>query len=131
MSRVFLYGTFRPGQPAGAMLEPHTVSVQPATTAGKLVLTQEGHPALLDPKAHAPGEAVVHGDLVELRDLAAALALMDAYEGEDFERVLLQVNTEGGAAPWAWCYQLAAVHKAGETIPGGDWVRYQRGAVAG
>ena len=113
------------------MLQPHAVSTQAATIPGRLVLLPEGYPALLDPKTHEPGGHKVVGELIELRDLAGALALMDAYEGEDYERVLLQVVVEGGEQRWAWCYQLSAVHKAGEPIPGGDWVRYRRGLAAG
>lgn len=122
-----MYGTFRSGEPAGAMLQPHCVSSEPASVPGRMVLLPEGFPALLDPKAHAPNGGTVVGELIELRDLAGALALMDAYEGEDYERVLMQVVVEGGEKRWAWCYQLAAVHKAGDTIPGGDWVRFRRG----
>jgi gamma-glutamylcyclotransferase (GGCT)/AIG2-like uncharacterized protein YtfP len=64
---------------------------------------------------------------VILADLAAAFALLDAYEGDDFIRVLKKIRKADGADEWAWCYVLSDPRMAnsGTPIGSGDWVEFQ------
>jgi gamma-glutamylcyclotransferase (GGCT)/AIG2-like uncharacterized protein YtfP len=68
----------------------------------------------------------VVGEIVWLSDLAATFGLLDAYEGEDFARVVRQVTTDTGEELWAWIYTLAdpTTVRLGTLIEDGDWVRY-------
>ena len=64
-----------------------------------------------------------------MRELAPAFALLDAYEGEEFNRALQPVTLQDGTKVWAWCYVLASASLAegAELIPGGDRAVYIRG----
>ena len=61
-----------------------------------------------------------------LTELPATFGLLDAYEGEDFARVIKQVTLATGEEVWTWIYTLADPDaiKHGILIPDGDWVRY-------
>ena len=61
-----------------------------------------------------------------LTELAATFGLLDAYEGQDFARVIRQVTLETGEEVWAWIYTLSDPRavKLGTLIEHGDWVRY-------
>jgi len=125
VDRLFVYGTLRSGQPARSLISNHVVSSQPATARGTMVALGDGYPGLL------PGpEGRVVGEVVTLRELAAAFALLDAYEGDEFVRSLHEVELEGGTRVWAWCYLLARPELAddAELIPGGDWAEHLRGS---
>jgi gamma-glutamylcyclotransferase (GGCT)/AIG2-like uncharacterized protein YtfP len=66
--------------------------------------------------------------VLELDELAAAFALLDAYEGDDYEREMREVTLADGSRLWAWCYLLkdpASIRRA-ERIDSGDWVAYRR-----
>ena len=67
----------------------------------------------------------MQGELITLADLASALPLLDAYEGDDFVRVLAEVTIADGTA-WAWLYALASPELAriGTRVEHGDWSRY-------
>ncbi|NJO23111.1 MAG: gamma-glutamylcyclotransferase [Sphingomonadales bacterium] len=60
------------------------------------------------------------------RRLAATFALLDAYEGADFTRVIRQVTLRDDTTVWAWIYLLsdASASQLGELIADGDWVRH-------
>lgn len=125
VDRLFVYGTLRSGSAANAMLVPHQQSSEPATTSGRIVAFEDGYPGLID-----DSEATVVGELVTLRDLAPAFALLDAYEGKDFARVLRTVTLASGQKVEAWCYVLAQPELAASAVPiaDGDWMRYAKGA---
>jgi gamma-glutamylcyclotransferase (GGCT)/AIG2-like uncharacterized protein YtfP len=118
VDRLFVYGTLRTGQHARSMIVDHVARSEPATTQGTLIGFDD-YPGLID-----DGDTTVIGELVWLTDLAAAFALLDAYEGDDFIRVLRKIRTESGADDWAWVYVLADPRMAadGQTIRSGDWV---------
>jgi gamma-glutamylcyclotransferase (GGCT)/AIG2-like uncharacterized protein YtfP len=126
VDRLFVYGTLRSGQTARSLIAPHVTRSEPATIDGKIYAFPMGYPGLVE------GDGQVVGEVVWLTDLAAALALLDAYEGTDFVRMLKQVRRGDGAIEVAWVYYLAdqtTVHLA-EPIPDGDWVRYWESNLA-
>lgn len=126
VDRLFVYGTLRSGQTARSLIVPHVLSFEPATIRGKIYAFPMGYPGLVD------GDGEVKGELMRLTDLAAAFALLDAYEGADFLRTLKPVRRAGGAELPAWVYVLAdpgAVRLA-EPIPDGDWVRHWEESLA-
>jgi gamma-glutamylcyclotransferase (GGCT)/AIG2-like uncharacterized protein YtfP len=121
VDRLFVYGTLRSGEPARSLIADHVVRFAPATATGTLYGFDE-YPGLVD-----EGTAPIVGELVWLSDLAAAFALLDAYEGDDFIRVLKQIRC-AGEEEWAWCYVLAdrRTAEAGAVIPSGDWLQVRK-----
>jgi gamma-glutamylcyclotransferase (GGCT)/AIG2-like uncharacterized protein YtfP len=121
VDRLFVYGTLRTGETARSLIADHVAQSEPATCSGVLIGFPD-YPGLID------GETgVVTGELVTLTDLAAAFALIDAYEGDDFIRILKRVHKADGTDEWAWCYVLAdrRLAEVGTEIPSGDWVRWR------
>jgi gamma-glutamylcyclotransferase (GGCT)/AIG2-like uncharacterized protein YtfP len=126
IDRLFVYGTLRTGQTARSLIVPHVRRFEPATIRGKIYAFPMGYPGLVE------GDGDVKGELMWLDDLAAAFALLDAYEGADFVRLLKLVTSASGKQEAAWVYFLSdpgAVHLA-EPIPDGDWVRYWEETLA-
>lgn len=126
VDRLFVYGTLRSGQTARSLIVPHVVKFEPATIRGKIYAFPMGYPGLVE------GDGEVKGELMTITDLAAAFALLDAYEGSDFVRLLKMVTNAEGKGEAAWVYFLSdpgTVHLA-EPIPDGDWVRYWEETLA-
>ena len=126
VDRLFVYVTLRSGQAARSLIANHVVAAEPASARGQMFALADGYPGYL------PGpEGRVIGEVMTLSDLAAAFALLDAYEGEEFTRALQEVELGDGKVLWAWCYVLASPSLAeeGEPIPGGDWAAYLRGGA--
>jgi gamma-glutamylcyclotransferase (GGCT)/AIG2-like uncharacterized protein YtfP len=121
VDRLFVYGTLRSGQAARSLVANHVARSEPATTLGSIYAFPMGYPGMVE------GDGRVRGELLWLSELAAALPLLDAYEGDDFARVLRKVRLSDGSEAWAWCYVLAdpatVVHA--EPIADGDWVTYR------
>jgi gamma-glutamylcyclotransferase (GGCT)/AIG2-like uncharacterized protein YtfP len=120
VDRLFVYGTMRAGQSSRAVLASYVKSAVPATTRGTMYAFPSGHPGVVPDDAH-----VVVGELVHLDDLASALPLLDAFEGNDFMRILVEVAISSGPG-WAWIYVLASPELAtiGIKVTHGDWPRY-------
>ncbi len=125
MDRLFVYGTLRTGEAAHAIVAPYVISVVRATALGTMYALPAGYPGVV-----ADDRGVVHGELLTLRDLAAALPALDAYEGDDFTRVLAEITTAAGRG-WAWMYLLLSSELAhgAPVVADGDWadVRPRRG----
>lgn len=124
VNRLFVYGTLRSGQAARSLIANHVISAVPASARGSMFALPDGYPGFL------PGtDGRVVGELMTLSDLAAAFALLDAYEGDEFTRALQEVELGDGQVLWAWCYVLSSPELAEESepIPGGDWAEYLRG----
>jgi gamma-glutamylcyclotransferase (GGCT)/AIG2-like uncharacterized protein YtfP len=66
--------------------------------------------------------------VIWLTELPATFGLLDAYESEDFARVIKLVTLASGEEIWTWLYTLAdpGAVKHGTLIPDGDWIRYWR-----
>ena len=124
--RLFVYGTLRTGEAAGALAAPHVRRSQPATVTGKIYAFSMGYPGLI-----AGDGGAVRGEVLWLTDAATALRDLDEYEGEDFARVLCTAELGDGAQVTAWCYVLADPTSVvdAELILDGDWVRYRAASV--
>lgn len=122
LDRLFVYGTMRQGQTARSLVANSVKKSVKAFTSGQIYAFPMGYPGY----SEGDGKGRVVGEVVWLTDLAATFGLLDAYEGEDFARVIKQVTTESGEELWAWIYTLAdpAAIKLGTLIDDGDWVRY-------
>lgn len=125
LDRLFVYGTLRQGQTARSIIANQITRTVPAYTTGELYLFPMGFPGFTEDSGAGQGPARVVGEVLWLSDLAATFGLLDAYEGQEFVRVIKQVATASGEI-WAWLYTLAdpGAVKLATRIPDGDWVRY-------
>ena len=123
VDRLFVYATLRAGQTARSLIANHIVRHSEASVLGQLYIFPMGYAGFVADPAGAP----VVGEVLWLTELAAAFGLLDAYEGRDFHRVLVQAQLGSGEALWAWVYALADTEavKHGLRIEHGDWVRYR------
>ena len=123
VDRVFVYASLRAGEAERSMIADYIDEVRPATMPGRMYRLGDGIVACV-----AADDAVMHGELLTINDLAAAFPLLDAFQGEDFVRVLRQATTESGDQVWAWVYIMAEPERAvgGEPITGGDWLAWAR-----
>ncbi|MBK9035383.1 MAG: gamma-glutamylcyclotransferase [Myxococcales bacterium] len=120
VDRLFVYGTLRTGQTARAIVAAHLVGGVSATTRGSLYAFPGDYPGVVPDDG-----GVIVGELLQLRDLASALPLLDAFEGDEFMRMLTEVTTADGGT-WAWIYVLVSPELArhGRRLEHGDWARY-------
>jgi gamma-glutamylcyclotransferase (GGCT)/AIG2-like uncharacterized protein YtfP len=121
IDKVFVYGTLREGQPARSMLESYIEKSQPGTVKGTIFAFPDGYPGLLE-----DGADTVHGEVIKMSDLSSAFALLDAYEGDDFIRIIKTATVTGGAETPVWIYVLAdeRMVEGATRIESGDWVEY-------
>jgi gamma-glutamylcyclotransferase (GGCT)/AIG2-like uncharacterized protein YtfP len=122
LDRLFVYGTLRQGQTARSLIANQIKRCVAASTMGLMYAFPMGHPGYVEGDT---GRVV--GEVIWLDELAATFALLDAYEGQDFARVIKKVTIdETNEQAWAWVYTLSdpAAVKFGTLIEHGDWVRY-------
>ncbi len=96
---LFVYGTLRSGfeNNYARLLRAGSDFVGPAEVRGSLRAVGEY-------TAFAPdGDGVVQGELYRMREPAKLLSALDEYEGDEYERVEIQVNGEP-----AWIYRSRA-----------------------
>jgi gamma-glutamylcyclotransferase (GGCT)/AIG2-like uncharacterized protein YtfP len=123
LDRVFVYGTLRQGQTARSIVANQIKKCVKAWSAGAIYAFPMGYPGFVE----NDGKGRVEGEVIWLTELAATFGLLDAYEGQDFARVIRQVHLEDtGEQVWAWVYTLSdpSAVKFGTLIQHGDWVRY-------
>jgi gamma-glutamylcyclotransferase (GGCT)/AIG2-like uncharacterized protein YtfP len=129
IDRLFVYATLRQGQTARSLIANQIAKCAKASTAGAIYVFPMGYAGFIE--ADEPRRVI--GELLWLTDLAATFGLLDAYEGQDFARVLKQIRLETGELVWSWLYALAdrEAIKHGVLIEHGDWVRYlaEQGAL--
>ncbi|MDB4963469.1 MAG: hypothetical protein JWP01_3468 [Myxococcales bacterium] len=125
LDRLFVYGTMRQGQTARSLIANQITRSVSAQTTGALYAFPMGGPGFTEVPA-AGGSGVVIGEVVWLTELPATFGLLDAYEGQDFARVIKQVTLATGEQVWTWMYTLSdpAAVKHGILIEDGNWVRY-------
>ena len=122
LDRLFVYGTLRQGQTARSLVANQITKCVKATTTGRIYAFPMGYPGFTE----GDGTGTVVGEVIWLTELAATFGLLDAYEGQDFARVIRQIKLETGEEVWAWIYTLSdpGAVKLGTLIHDGDWVRY-------
>lgn len=118
MTHLFVYGTLVPSEDAWPLLEPWTTGVARTDSArGCLYDTRRGYPAA----TFDPGAAtVVYGVVVELDPTraGAALAALDYYEAEEYERVHIVTEAGTKAVTYAWVAPLDRC----DPLVNGRWV---------
>ena len=86
-----------------------------------MVAFPAGYPGL-----QLEGATEIRGELVTLKNVAAALAWLDEYEGDEFTRRELEVETAAGLVrAWVYAIEDRAVIASAIPVPGGDWVAYR------
>nr|WP_221269735.1 gamma-glutamylcyclotransferase family protein [Deinococcus budaensis] len=131
MTRVFVYGTLRPGERnAEVAARGGPFGAVPARLTGfrLLHLSPEAYPGIVP----GPPDGVVVGEVLTYapRDWPRALLLLDALEGVHdtpplYRRAAVTVTLEGGASQAAWTYVYADADRltrpGAVLLPGGDW----------
>ena len=106
--RLFVYGTLAPGRPNEHVLAPLGGTWQPAFVRGRLHAqgwgAALGYPGLIPDDQ---GEEI-RGFLFTADDLATFWPTLDAFEGEQYARVLLDVHIDDGSVAPAYVYVLRA-----------------------
>ena len=98
---LFAYGLLQPGQESWRLVGPHAAGLpRPAVVAGAVFDTGRGYPAWLPDRAGS-----TPGVIVALRDPAALLPGLDAYEGTEYERI--RVTADDGTVCWAYAWRAA------------------------
>lgn len=112
---LFAYGLLAPGQRSWALVGPHAAGPpRPATVSGGVFDTGRGYPAWRpDTAGRTPGV------IVPLRDPAALLPRLDAYEGPEYRRIRAIAPGDGTVC---WAYAWRAGTRALRPLPNG-WAR--------
>ena len=125
---LFVYGTLMAGEPAHPMFAAAVERSAPARLPGALLHDLGAYPAAV------PGEGDVYGEIHWLAEPAfdAILARLDAYEGEEYRRVIRPIWPDGAAAPVdAWVYLADPVAMAVyPIIADGRWPGVRRARSA-
>jgi gamma-glutamylcyclotransferase (GGCT)/AIG2-like uncharacterized protein YtfP len=105
------------GESRHPMLEPaRIIAVRPASISGEL-LDMGDHPGL---RLSSHSHSRVSGELIEFEALDEILTGLDAEEGPEFRREIVNVTVENGSH-FAWAYILAGDSADLKVIPSGDW----------
>jgi len=117
---LFVYGTLRRGcdNPYARDLAAHADHLGAASIPGRLYRF-DWHPGAY--AAEGPDERVI-GEAYRLHDPAPMLAALDAYEGEDYARVTVELRLDSGETVAAWVYMYHG-KKVGERVMSGDWLK--------
>lgn len=121
LDRMFVYGTLRRGERAWCQIERYASASEPARCRGTMVAFAAGYPGL-----QLEGATEITGELITLRNVGAALAWLDEYEGDEFTRREIEVETAARAVrAWVYAIEDRAIIASGTPVPGGDWVAYR------
>ena len=122
VDRLFVYATLRQGQTAHSLIANQIARSARASTTGAIYAFPMGYAGFVEA---APDHRVI-GEVLWLTELPATFGLLDAYEGEEFARVITQVTLDTGELVWSWIYVLSDPEavKHGVLIEHGDWMRY-------
>jgi gamma-glutamylcyclotransferase (GGCT)/AIG2-like uncharacterized protein YtfP len=108
---VFVYGTLLRGESAHDLMAD-AVFVESAQTEARWTLVNLGdHPALAD-----IGKTAVHGEIYLVK--SSLLARLDQYEGDDYTRRAVTLQTSKPALAYVW--NLARFDDT-QVIASGDW----------
>jgi len=107
MQTLFVYGSLAPGRPNEHVLAPLGGTWQPAAVRGHLVQlgwgAAMGYPALMLDDAGAE----VRGFVFTAAGLPAFWDTLDAFEGDQYQRVLTTARLDDGSLVEACVYVLA------------------------
>jgi gamma-glutamylcyclotransferase (GGCT)/AIG2-like uncharacterized protein YtfP len=105
-ARLSVYGTLAPGRPNAHVLGHLPGSWQQASIRGHLVQAgwgaEQGYPGVVIDAAGA----AVEGFILSSDALESEWARLDAFEGQEYERVVTRALLEDGQAVDAFVYQL-------------------------
>jgi gamma-glutamylcyclotransferase (GGCT)/AIG2-like uncharacterized protein YtfP len=116
---LFAYGTLVPGGTSFEVVAAWVVSHRPARVRGRLFDTGHGYPAATFAEDGTPIDGVV----LTLADGAAALAVLDRFEGDEYERVLVRTEAGDEVLTYAWRLDTAPLVPIGS----GRWHELDRG----
>jgi gamma-glutamylcyclotransferase (GGCT)/AIG2-like uncharacterized protein YtfP len=108
---LFVYGTLAPDQEAWSLLAPHVTHMTENAVPGILYDTGRGYPGAFFTDANG----LVCGWCCTLAD--APLGQLDAFEGDEYERVDVCCVDGTNAMAYQWVASLAGC----EPVPGGSW----------
>jgi gamma-glutamylcyclotransferase (GGCT)/AIG2-like uncharacterized protein YtfP len=123
---LFVYGSLRRHyqHPMASLLLQHARHLGPATVPGLLYLVS-WYPGLVPAGNSGPGAPLVSGDLFQLKPESAQdlLERLDAYEGDEYERLKLDVTlrSSGETLP-AWAYAMTVNPSSLQRIASGDFL---------
>jgi gamma-glutamylcyclotransferase (GGCT)/AIG2-like uncharacterized protein YtfP len=113
--QLFVYGTLVPGEPGWHLLAPYVAERYETTVPGRLYDTGRGYPAAV----FGPGTDTVAGWRCALHD--PPLDDLDAFEGEEYERVTVTCADGVEAVAYHWIAPLTGC----TGISTGTWQRYR------
>ncbi len=109
INKVFVYGTLMKDMHNHRLVEPFIKHLETAKTLGQIFDLPYGYPAMIG------GQDEVWGEILELKDVEAALKVLDrleGYSGEEssrnlYNRTVQEVYTLSGKAEQAYIYYWA------------------------
>jgi len=122
---LFVYGTLMPGEPAYGRVAAAVVQTAPGRLHGAILHAVSWYPMAV------PGQGVVQGEILWLQEAAYARVLqeLDAYEGDEYDRVVRPVQMGESPMPvdcWVYLGDARAA-RAYRRVPGGNWRNRQEG----
>ena len=108
---LFVYGTLAPGEPSWPLLAPYVTGSRRNAVSGHLYDTGRGYPGAV----FGPVQELVHGWCCTLAD--APLGEIDAFEGDEYERITVRCTDGTDAVAYRWIAPLAGC----EPIRSGMW----------
>jgi gamma-glutamylcyclotransferase (GGCT)/AIG2-like uncharacterized protein YtfP len=126
INRVFVYGTLMSGMRNHHLIKPYLKRIISGKTDGILYDLPYGYPAII------PGNSIVCGEIMELRDPGEALEVLDRledYHGKEsycnlYNRIIQVVETRDGERLPAYLYIWGRPNELGELgtiVQDGDW----------
>lgn len=114
-TRVFVYGTLRSGGSNAWRMENATF-MDAATTRGHLYRVDWYPGAIFDETA----ASTILGELYTIP--LEPLQQLDAFEGQEYERIKIMVTTSSQQTYEAWAWQYLPPTEHLSKIPSGDWL---------
>ena len=103
---LFVYGSLQPGGPNEHVLAAIDGEWQPATVRGRLVAegwgAEIGYPGMIADSTGKP----IEGQLLSSPYLHERWHALDAFEGEQYQRRIIETSLKDGSSLQAWAYVL-------------------------
>jgi gamma-glutamylcyclotransferase (GGCT)/AIG2-like uncharacterized protein YtfP len=118
--QLFVYGTLRSSfqNKHAQLLRQQAEFLGPATVPGRLYAIRD-YPGLI--VSSNPGEQVA-GEVYRLYEPGPTLAALDAYEADEYERLLVDGRLDSGEAILAWVYVYRRPVDEARRIQSGDFL---------